>query len=297
MGIYDRDYYRRDRQNFSLPTPRTAVGYLLAINIAVYLIDVIQVAVLNVRPDARLSTYLALTDATLLHPLYWWQFVTYAFAHAYRPEHIVVNMFGLWMFGRDVEDVYGPKEFLRIYLACAVFGGMVWALGAHLAGKGDGLIGASGAIAGVVVLYAVNFPRRIILLFFVLPVYAWVAGLLIVGYDAYNAMLNPNRGNVAYIVHLAGAGLAFMYYRLGWNFGRLWPGNFSWNWLRARPRFRIHSPEEDDEDNLSEEVDRILAKISREGEASLTRRERRILKNASREYQRRRRATTPDDES
>ena len=143
------------------------------------------------------------------------------------------------------------------------------------------------------VLYALNFPRRTLLLFFVIPMPAWLLGVLAVAYDIYGAM-GGAEPNVAYSVHLAGAAFAFAYYRLGWNFTRMTAGRFHWlrlpAWLGGRPRLRVRrpedEPEEDPEADLSREVDRILEKIGREGEASLNAKERRTLEAASRQYRR-----------
>ena len=287
MGIYDRDYYRQARPSFGLSFPRTVVGQLLLINIAIYVVDWLVL-------KGRLQDLLELTGVTLTN-FQWWRIVTYAFIHAPEPGHIVVNMLGLWVFGRDIEGLYGPKEFLRLYLALAAFGGLVWAVGNQLAhgAAQSSVVGASGAIAGIVILYALHFPRRILLLFFVIPTPAWLVGVLMVALDASGA-LQASRdpagragSNIAYTVHLAGAALAFLYYRAGWNFGRLTPRRFSWPRFRPKPRLRVHLPE-DEEESLAAEVDRILAKISREGERSLTREERRTLQNASKQYQKRR---------
>ena len=158
------------------------------------------------------------------------------------------------------------------------------------------LIGAAGAISGVVILYAVNFPRRILLLMFVIPVPAWLVGFLQVGYDIFGAMARAHGDNIAYTVHLAGAALAFLYYHQRWNFGQ-WLGRLPFRWPPARPRLKVHEeePDEPEPDGVAEEeVDRILEKIHREGEASLTRKERRILETASREYQRRRHQRPPN---
>ncbi len=153
------------------------------------------------------------------------------------------------------------------------------------------LLGASGAVTGVVVLYALNFPRRTLLVMFVLPMPAWVVGVLAVLYDVCGATgwATDTHTHIAYAVHLAGAAFALLYWQQRWNFGRLAAlGGLA---LAAAadhgPRLRIHQPEE--EAVPEEEVDRILEKIHRQGESSLTRKERRILENASREYQRRRR--------
>jgi hypothetical protein len=115
---------------------------------------------------------------------------------------------------------------------------------------------------------------------------AWLLGVLFVLGDMYGA-LNPQGENIAFTAHLAGAAFAFCYFRFGWNLTRLTENWFSWLKLRRRPRLRVHDPDRE-ESGLSKEVDRILAKIHREGEDSLTRRERRTLENASQEYKRRR---------
>jgi hypothetical protein len=82
-----------------------------------------------------------------------------------------------------------------------------------------------------------------------------------------------------------------LYYQQRWNFGNMLRGRFSWLRLRGRPSLRIHTPQDkpEDKDAIPEaEVDRILEKIHSQGESSLTRKERRILESASREYQKRR---------
>ena len=176
---------------------------------------------------------------TLTHPLLWWQFLTYGFVHDPTDfAHILFNMMGLWFLGRDVEAWYGTREFVRIYLVLLVFGSVVWAtvnyFDRNVGPDGATLMGASGAVTGVVVLYALCFPRRILLFMFVLPMPAWVVGFILVGYNVLAEMgWFGQRGSgqdagVAYSVHLAGAALAFVYYQQQWNFGRLLEGRFGW---------------------------------------------------------------------
>jgi hypothetical protein len=153
------------------------------------------------------------------------------------------------------------------------------------------VVGASGAIAGVVVLYALNFPRRTLLFMMVIPMPAWVLGVMVVLYDILGASghLSAAAGNIAYAVHLAGAGFAFIYHQQRWNLGRLVPERFHFSWPRLPSRkLRVHRGEEESAGVPEQEVDRILEKIHREGEASLTHKERQALETASREYQRRR---------
>ena len=138
------------------------------------------------------------------------------------------------------------------------------------------------------VLYALNFPKRILLFMFVLPVPAWLLGALVIAIDIWGAI---HRGdNVAYTAHLGGAAFALAYFNLRWNFGRLSESAAAWLKGRSRPSLKVFKPEDEPNPHVADEdVDRILEKIHREGENSLTRKERRILENASREYQRRRR--------
>jgi membrane associated rhomboid family serine protease len=281
VGIYDRDYYRSERPGLHLNAPRTAVAYLILINVVLWLANGL------LTPSTNGITYtLAAKDWSLARPWLWWQFLTYGFVHAPQLWHLFFNMLGLFFFGREVEIVYGRKEFLRFYLVVLVLGSVVWAIVSWLAGTAGVLLGASGAIVAIVILFAVNFPRQTVLFMFFLPMPAWVLGVLLVASDLYGAVARPDSG-VAYMVHLTGAAVALLYYRFGWNFGNLVPGRWPWHRFRMRPKLRIHAPPLE-QDQLREEVDRILEKISRGGEESLSRKERRTLEDASRQYQKRR---------
>ena len=113
----------------------------------------------------------------------------------------------------------------------------------------------------------------------------WLLAVFWLGGDIYGAMLKHD--NVAYSVHLAGAALAYLYYRTRWQLGRLIPQRWSLSALKPRPRLRVHDPGAE-QDDLGAEVDRILKKISQSGEDSLTRKERRTLQRASEKYKQRR---------
>lgn len=300
MGIYDRDYYRQPRPQRSLSVPRTIVGTLILINVVVFLAD----GLLTPLPEGALpgqcgaiANALAVKPGSLTKPWLWWQFLTYGFAHASVPNywHIIGNMLVLFFLGRDIESLYGRKEFLRLYLAMLVVSSVVWAIIERVQGHTAPAVGASGAVTGIVILYALSFPRRTLLLFFVIPTPAWVVGLLVVFLDVWGA-LGGTSEKIAFTAHLGGAAFAFLYHRFGWNLTRWTPGWFSSVGRGRRPRLRVHDPDRQQHEDreLSKEVDRILEKIHREGEDSLSRKERRTLENASRQYQKRRQGT--DDE-
>ncbi len=278
MGIYDRDYYREQQPGFTLKAPRTAVTTIILINVALWVVDSFI--------EGGLSKLMALEVGALGRPWLWWQFLTYGFAHSLSMGHILGNMLGLFFLGREVERRYGTREFVRLYLTMIVAAGVVFAVVNTLQGNAeDTVIGASGAVVGVIVLFALNFPRQTILLFFVIPIPAWFLGVFVV----LNDLLGVRDERVAVEAHLAGAALAFLYFQQQWNLGRFYERWFSWLKISRRPRLRIHRPDEEEpDDKLSAQVDEILEKIHREGESSLSRKERRILQNASKKYQNRR---------
>lgn len=274
------------------------VMLLILVNVAIYLADGLLTPMKPGQTLGGLNGLLALNVESLVKPWLWWKFVTYGFAHASFPvlRHVAFNMLGLFFLGRDIEARYGRVEFLRLYLALVAVGGLVWAasnyaLGVHY----STVVGASGAVVGIVVLFALNFPRRTLLLWGIVPIPAWLLGVLIVVGDLYGAagassspLSGDDKAPVAYGVHLAGAAFAFLYYRFGWNIGRWTAGWPTWPSLKRRPKLRVHDPDGEDSakrDDLSVEVDRILEKIHREGESSLTRKERRTMEDASRQYQ------------
>lgn len=286
MGLYDRDYVREEPKGFFLGGDRSMVVNLILVNIAVFLADVLIF-------DKQLSGWMAVRADLFDHPWNCWQLVTAGFAHDPRSIfHIAFNMFGLWMFGTDIEIIYGKKEFLRIYFTMLIISSLVWVLAANAMGKGDSImLGASGAVNGLIILFVLHYPRRLVRIGVEIP--AWLLGTFLIAQDVvgFDRAWQGRREEVAYAAHLAGAAFAFLYYKTGWNLGR-WLPSFSFKSLKRRlkpgPKLRIHTPATREQD-LTQEVDRILEKISAQGESSLSAAERRTLEEASRRYQQKRR--------
>lgn len=291
MGIYDREYYRTERTGLNSYMPQSVIGAIIVVNVMVWIADFVIASAVPSN-GYWLSDHLAVHVDTITQPWMWWQFLTAGFTHSPTNfQHILFNMLVLFFLGRDVEDRCGAGEFLRVYLAMVVFASVVWCVVNKLNGTWGqaGAYGASGAIAGVVVLYAFYFPHRTLLLFFVIPIPAWMFGVLAIAMDIYGASGQGGESNIAYSMHLAGAAFALVYHLQGWNLTRLTANWNTWLSSRRKPRLKVHEPEEETPSDLSVEVDRILEKIYREGEASLTAKERKTLETASREYQRKKR--------
>lgn len=289
MGIHDRDYLRDDPPP-TLFANRPVVVQLVLINVGFFLADMLS-------GNNRLSDLMMVHSDTLRKPWMWWQFLTYGFAHSPESvQHILGNMFVLWMFGRFVEKIYGRNEFLAFYLTTIVIGGVLWSVRQEVMGpSASGMLGASGGVVAVFLLFVFHFPKMTVLLMLVFPVPAWVAGLLVVGSDVMLAFHTGSK--VAFDVHLVGAAFAACYYYGHWRIAPLL-GIFQ----GRRPKLRVRSPDDEPDpydpptprsssrssEQVDEEADRILEKLHREGQDSLTRKERRILEDYSRRMRQRR---------
>ncbi len=94
-----------------------------------------------------------------------WQLLSYGFLHG-NLNHIFFNMFGLWMFGRDLERMMGARRFLTYYLTCLIGAGIVQLIVAGMQGGIYPTIGASGGVFGILLAFAMAFPNRVIMLLF-----------------------------------------------------------------------------------------------------------------------------------
>ena len=299
MGIYDRDYerggnYYGQQSGFNLGGPTTLTTKLVIVMFAVYAVQLITRGPL-ITPDRHASGWFtdlfSLYPDVFLHPLHIFQLLTYGFLHDVDDlKHIIFNMFGLWLFGREVEQRYGNREYLAFFLVSVVAAGLVWVLGELVAQRGfspgPAMLGASGGISAVVILFALCYPHRTVLLMFVIPMPMWVAALIFVVIDANGAIQRSD--NIAFTAHLGGALFALIYFQAGWRLAPLIPSGSWWKRIGPKPKLRIADPDDSPEPSTEDQVDEILKKIQEHGRDSLTRGERRILEEASREYQKRR---------
>jgi len=286
MGLYDRDYGRESQPGMHLSAPQSMTMQIIVFTGCVYLAQMIF------GQTGWVNRFLALDPLWFKKPWQFYQLLSYGFLHSLQAiQHVLFNMYALWLFGRDLEQRYGRREFLSFYLSAIVIAGLVWNVATLSSGEpSGGLIGASGGTVAVTILFALNFPHRKLLLMFILPIPMWVLGCIIVVSDAFGAFNYSDMSNVAFVAHLGGAAFAFLYYRSGWNPGRLlanlYAGSSSKR-ARSKAKLRIHDPD-DKQSSTDQRVDEILKKIQEQGQDSLTWRERRVLEKASQEYQRKR---------
>jgi membrane associated rhomboid family serine protease len=327
MGIASRDYYRESTQSSWTLSDAPAVKYIILATVAVFLAQIFSVR------DVRLSTRDAVEKIRQRDPSFnpnldelpdepavivyktsvvtdWldldpnktvkkgqvWRLITHAFCHdRTNLFHILFNMLFLYWFGREVEALYGSREFLLFYLAAAVIAGLAYIALDFYLGVSVPALGASGAVMAVTMLFTLHYPRHVILLFFILPLQMrWVMALFLV-WDLHPVLLMLSGENVhtgiAHAAHLGGLAFGYLYYRFQWRLDRLSVRvpTIVRRSTAPRPRLRIAPGTTPEPDAAGDRVDQILAKISRTGQESLTTEERTILQAESERIRRRNR--------
>ncbi|MCA9084634.1 MAG: rhomboid family intramembrane serine protease [Planctomycetaceae bacterium] len=225
-----------------------------------------------------------------------WRLLTCALCHdRHSVGHILFNMLFLYWFGRTLESMYGSREFLWFYVSGALAASLAYIAIDLFTGDWVPMIGASGAVMAVTMLFAVHFPRQIIYIFFIFPVeIRWVV-LFYVVYDLHPVLLqlsgDPQATGVAHAAHLGGLAFGYVYAQRSLRISPLIDRWLVW-WKGRRRGFRVVGTDADRirrrEDELTEQMDALLKKISEQGEASLTNSERRTLERVSRELRNRR---------
>ena len=293
MGLYDRDYAQESSRGRFGNAPQMRMGFpqitpmvkkLLIINVSVFFVGIIffdkQIGVLGggqIIPVNFLEKWFAVFPYSLVAVLQFWRLITYQFLHG-GMMHILFNMLGLFFLGPTLERHWGSKRFLLFYLGCGAVGGMFYLL---LVGIGwlvvGPMIGASGAILGMLAACAILFPHFVVLfLFFPVPIRV-AAIILIVMYSANLILQGHNAGGDA--AHLAGMAAGALYV-----FSTSWRAGLKMKIKTSKNEHRVSFQHE-----LHEELDRILEKVHSSGMHSLTGKEKKILKQATEAEQRRNR--------
>ncbi|MGQ0551864.1 MAG: rhomboid family intramembrane serine protease [Planctomycetota bacterium] len=270
---YDREPSARG--GFGRPSEWSAFRWILTLTGGVFLLQLLMTAA--APRGGLLESWGALRalwpsvgggEFNYFFPL---QLLSYGLLHA-DTWHLLWNMLFLYFFGPELEAQLGRGGFLRLYIGGAVFGGLVqWAYWLATGNPGQ-VIGASGAVYTVMVLFALNWPHRVVLLFMILPVPVWLIAVLRVAFDL-EAFVNNRAGSTAVLVHLGGAAFGLIWFKGGDVLSRR---------LKERRR-RKAMAEFQEEAQDRREMDRILAKIQATGLGSLEPRERSFLERRSRE--------------
>lgn len=211
-------FYTKPAENFP-----PAVRNLIMINVLVW------VAQLIYDPKINLSSIIGLwpVNSPNFEP---WQIITHMFAHAAYNQnilgepvggiifyHILFNMFALWMFGRILENLWGAKWFIIFYLICGLGSAAMHLAIQYFTGDENLAVGASGAVFGILVAFAMTFPNtELYLMFIPIPIKAKWAVIGLVAIDLFGGIFKFTGDNIAHFAHLGGALTGFILLKF-WN--------------------------------------------------------------------------------
>lgn len=240
------------------------IKYLLIVNGVIFLIQMLS--------SIHLAGFFGLTPAKFFSefPNYLFQPFTYMFLHA-TFFHILFNMFALWMFGTEIELAWGSRSFLKYYLYCGL-GGALFSL-VFNPGLAYPIVGASGAIFGILVAYWLMFPNRYLLFFFLFPMQVrWAIPLFAV------LTFLASGPHVAHLAHLGGALVGLVYIKMDWRLHRFprWIKSVRLNRKTAKLEKNRQKADE-----IMKRVDRILDKINEVGIENISKEDRKFLEDAS----------------
>jgi membrane associated rhomboid family serine protease len=248
-----------------------AIKWLLITNAAMFVLPRVLFSDLDI-----FHHYFGLVPALVWSKFYIWQLVTYMFLHG-SFWHILMNMFILWMFGSELERNWGSKEFTKFYFIAGIGAGIVNVLFSALRPSTGfiPIIGASGAIYGILVAYAMLFPERYVYVYFMIPVKVKYLVIFLVALEFFSTYQSDG---VAHFAHLGGALVGFLYlrYEVRWKLRR-----WSLADLYNRVKAEALAKKREEGMKLMDEVDAILDKINQVGYDNLTKREKKILEKAS----------------
>jgi membrane associated rhomboid family serine protease len=277
----------------------------ILLNIAVFLVQHLFLGLFRyhgVPVGEYIVRYFAL-QPLLSGDFYPWQLLTYQFMHAGLDNiwHILFNLFVLWMFGTELELLWGSRRFATYYLLCGIGAGIVHLLVQLFWTYPAPTVGASGAIYGILLAFGLTFPDRPVLMFpFFIPIPARILVLLMAGIEFISGITSAG-STIAHFAHLGGAATGFLLLRFGDRWGVFAAGDRFWNWLRGLPHRRpspqrrrgltLVRPAPPAEEVLfyfqgapitQSDIDAILDKIVTHGYDSLSEHERQILYEFSR---------------
>ena len=259
---------RRGYHFFRFGKPRSfpsGVKWLILINVVVFFLELV---VFGVARDHFLTIFgpLGLSPSEVFGRGHIWQLLTYAFLHSpVSIWHVVFNMLFLFWFGREIEQAWGTKRFVLFYLTAAVFAGLVFSI-VHIFLPVSWCIGASGAVMAVLMVYAIYWPNRIILLMFIIPMKIRTFVIFLIVFESFSFLRMHN--GVANMAHLGGLLYGYLIVRYGQR-------------IAARFAGYVRDKADGIDNEEQHRLDEILDKVNRSGMNSLSAGERRFLQKMS----------------
>ena len=244
-----------------------AIKTLITINFIIFLLQTIS------KSDQLFFTIFGLVPKMVWSEFMLWQPFTYIFFHG-DIWHVLINMFVLWMFGIELERMWGKKKFLTFYFVTGIGSGLITMLfGLHSLTP---IVGASGAIYGVLMAYGLTYPNRIVYLYGIIPIKSiwFVIGI---GTIAFFSSFN-NVTQISHLTHLSGMAIGYILLKKPIHLQSLW-----FAIVKKFLEFKIQKEEKKTsfKYEIEKDLNSILDKINKEGFDSLTEEEEaRLYKNS-----------------
>ena len=257
-----------------------AIRTIVLVNVAVYILQS-----LSGKEDVFFRLF-GLVPSSFLSELMIWQPFTYMFFHApfYSSvgiSHILLNMLGLWVFGRELEQTWGKNNFLKYYFVTGIGSGLVTFL--FQINSDSPVIGASGAVYGVLLAYGLSYPNRMLYIWGIIPVKSlWL--VIIMGAIAFFGLLG-NADGISHVTHISGMVIGYFMLNKKWRWREL-----LFKIRKKTIEFQVQRHEEKVAKNimLKKDIDLILDKIQKEGFSSLTSKEKNKLYESSKDMSKQR---------
>ena len=233
-----------------------AIKILVSVNFGIFLLQTIA------RTEGMFFPLFGLVPKLVWSEFMLWQPFTYLFFHG-SIWHVLINMFVLWMFGSELERLWGKEHFLKFYFVTGVGAGLVTMI--FGLNSMTPIVGASGAVYGVLLAYGLTYPNRTVYLYGIIPIKSlwFVIGI---GVIAFMSSFD-NVSQISHLTNLSGMMIGYLMLKRPVRFNDLW---FT---IRKRTlEYKIKHEEKKitQHQAIEREIDRILDKINREGFDSLT---------------------------
>jgi len=263
-------YYQREQFRFGFG------GFIISPGVKYIIIATGLIFLFQTIIGSKLISWFGLYPVQVYREFRIWQFVTYMFLHG-DFLHILINMIILWMFGCEVERNWGTNDFLKYYFICGVGAGVFHIL-FHLTSEVP-VVGASGAVYGILLAFAMLFPDRPIILFpFFIALKAKYWAMIFAVIALIFGMFGGQNG-VAHFAHLGGMIVGFIYLKLSWRTSLF--GSDFFKRKKDEWEFQKLINKRKKMLELRQTIDVILDKINDVGYENLTEKEKRTLKTAS----------------
>jgi len=244
-----------------------AIKVLISINFVIFILQTLS------RSETLFFPLFGLVPKLVWSEKMIWQPVTYLFFHG-GIWHVLINMFVLWMFGSELERLWGKNHFLKFYFITGVGSGLATML--VNVQSTTPVVGASGAVYGVLLAYGLTYPNRTVYLYGIIPIKSiWF--VLGIGFIAFMSSFD-NMSQVSHVTHLSGMLIGYFMIKK--------PIKLKGLWFQLRKRtleYQIQREEKELSKNfiVEQDINQILDKINQEGFDSLTEEEQERLYKGS----------------